>query len=1194
VLHVHRAERADRLVAALGEVVAEPLDDPLAPEVVAVPTRGVERWLVQRLSTSLGASVGRADGVCANVEFPFPGRLVGGAVAVAAGVDRETDPWLPERSVWPLLAAVEEHLADGWLAVLAAHLGGSGPDPEADRRARRFGVVRHLADLYDRYGVHRPAMVRAWAAGGDTDGQGEPLPAELVWQAQLWRALRRRIGGPSPAERLDGACRALRDAPAILDYPARLSLFGLTRLPASYLDVLAALATARDVHLFLLHPSPVLWARVAGTVRDRSAMGRRRDDRTDDRPRNPLLATWGRDAREMQLVLTGAGEVCDHHRAVEEEARTLLERIQADVRADRAPPGVPLPGAVDSRAPLAPGDHSVQVHACHGRGRQVEVLRDAILHLLAEDPTLEPRDVIVMCPDIEAFAPLVSATFGAGDPTGDSGDRPAVEGRPPDLRVRLADRSLRQTNPVLGVVSELLALASARVTTAQVLDLAGREPVRRRFRLDDDDLGRVEKWVAASGIRWGLDAAHRAPYSLDRLDANTWRAGLDRVLLGVALAEDTQPLVGGVLPLDDVDSGDIDLAGRFVELVDRLGAAVAAFGGARPVGAWAEAIGAAADDLTATAGRDGWQRGQLQRILDDVVAEAAGATAVLALAEIRALLANRLRGRPTRANFRTGHLTICTLVPMRSVPHRVVCLLGLDDGVFPRGTAPDGDDLVARDPRVGDHDPRSEDRQLLLDALLAATDHLVITYSGRDERTNAARPPAVPVGELLDVVDRTVRTDEAAADGNLAPARRRVVVEHPLQPFDPRNFAAGALVRERAWSYDAVALDGARALTGPRTGRPAFLDGPLPRTPGELVELDDLVRFVQHPVKAFLRQRLGIAVRDGDEDASDALPVELDALQTWAVGQRLLDARLAGADAAACATAEFARGTLPPGRLGWSILERVGPVVDALVEQARAQTASGGESGSVDGSNEPGPDAGGGESGPLGGGGELGSLEGGGEPGSVEVNLLLAGGRALVGTVPGVVGDVALSVTYSKLAAKHRLVAWVRLLAITATHPDRPFAAATVGRYPGRGRRWTVGVARITPPAGDPEARRRWALEHLGVLVDLHDRGLREPLPLYCKTSAAYAGARAAGDDADDAQDRARDAWESGRYDREDRELDHQLVLGGVRTLAELLQVPPCADEAGPGWAADEPTRFGRYARRLWDGLRSCEEVSNR
>jgi exodeoxyribonuclease V gamma subunit len=360
------------------------------------------------------------------------------------------------------------------------------------------------------------------------------------------------------------------------------------------------------------------------------------------------------------------------------------------------------------------------------------------------------------------------------------------------------------------------------------------------------------------------------------------------------MTEDDQRLVGGVLPLDDVDSAAIDLAGRLAELVDRLQAALDACAARQPVAAWAAALGRAADDLTATSPADAWQRAELQRLLDDVVREAeagdgAARPTALALAEVRALLAERLRGRPTRANFRTGHLTICTLVPMRAVPHRVVCLLGLDDAGFPRRSPRDGDDLVLDDPHVGDRDGRLEDRQMLLDALMAATDRLVITYTGNDERTNAPRPPAVPVGELLDVVDRTVRTDDG-------PARARVVTRHPLQPFDPRCFDPGELLPGRPWSFDAATLAGARALGGERPEPGPLLTGPLPAVPSRLVELDGLVRFVERPVRAFLRQRLGIGVGEVDDEIDDALPIELDGLERWGVGERILRACLAGAD----------------------------------------------------------------------------------------------------------------------------------------------------------------------------------------------------------------------------------------------------------------------------------------------------------
>ena len=1098
---------------ALAELFAKPPEDPLAPEVISVPTRGMERWLTQKLSATLGATPGRGDGICANVAFPFPRALARDAVSAAAGIDPDTDPWRPERAVWPLLEVVEEHLDAPWLGHLAEHLGERD---DTARRARRFSTVRHLAELFDAYALHRPAMVRGWAAG-DVE-----LPESARWQALLWQRLRIRLGRSGPAERLQDACERLVADPELLELPERISLFGLTRLPRGYLDVLGAVAAGRDVHLFLLHPSPALWEAVAR----HPPVVRRADDPTAQAPRNRLLASWGQDAREMQLAL-GARQHAEHHHAGDFGAKHLLERLQADVRADRSPPGAPLPGEPDERPPLAAADRSVQVHACHGRARQVEVLRDAILHLLAEDETLEPRDIIVMCPDIETFAPLIHATFGAGDILADDELEPLPAGVAlPDLRVRLADRSLRQTNAVLGVVGQLIDLAGRRLTASEVLDLADREPVRRRFGFDDEDLARMRDWVATSGIRWGLDAAHRAPFKLGDLDAGTWRAGLDRMLVGVTMTEAGHRLFERVLPTDDVESVAIDLVGRMAEFVDRLEAAVDACSASRPIDEWAEAIATATDALTSAAPRDAWQRAQLQRILDAVVGEAAGGADVdLALPEIRALLAERLQGRPTRANFRTGHLTVCTLVPMRSIPHRVVCLLGLDDAAFPRKAPRDGDDLMLADPHVGERDPRFEDRQMLLDALMAARDGLIVTYTGNDVRTNAPQPPAVPIGELLDAIERTVSGE----------VRERILICHPLQPFDARNFTPGELGSEEPWSFDQVTLDGARAAATERSAPRPFLSRPLPAVTSPVVELEELVGFIRHPVRAFLRQRLGFAVGSYSDEVADALPVELDKLEEWQIGERMLAARLAGATAEAAEAAERARGALPPGRLADPVIERIQPTVEEVFRHA-AQL-----------------------------------LPAGAAPGSVDVRVALPDGRTLTGTVPGVCGDLLRSVTYSRVNARHRLTAWVRFLALTAAHPERLIEAATVGRAAfGAGDLAVATVVRL--PRLDPTV----ALGHLARLVALHDRGLREPLPIACMTSAAYARTLRGGGDARKAA--AREWTSDWNFPKEDQDLEHQLVFGRILDFDEL-----CA-QAG----------FDSLAQELWDAALGWEQVEHR
>ncbi len=1107
-LLLHRAPRSDQLVDGLGDLLLRsPLADAFAAEVVLVPARGVERWLSQRLSHRLGHGEGREDGVCAGVGFRSPTSLVRELTGA-----RDHDPWVPEALVWPLLTVVDRSAGEPWCATLAAHLGHGrdGEDGEL-RRGRRYSVARRLAGLYASYAVQRPALLDDWEAGGAADGTGQPLPEDLAWQPELWRRIVEAVGEPSPGERQRATLARIHQAPDSLALPARLSLFGHTRIPVTEVALLQALGASRDVHLWLPHPSEALWQALSHLS---GAVPRSEDD-SHERVGHPLLASLGRDLRELQRTLNTVVEPVADQPSGETSAAPgptsdavradLLSWLQQDIAANAAPD----PG----RRTIDPADTSVQIHSCHGPARQVEVLREVLLGLLADDPLLEPRDIVVMCPDIEAYAPLITAAFGMAA----VGSSPGRHHPGHQLRVMLADRSLTQTNPLLAVVGQLLGIAGGRAEGSRVLDLMASEPVRRRFGFSEGDLETVTGWVESAGIRWSFDQRHRRDYGLEDYVQNTWRFGLDRILTGVAVSDDAERFFDTTLPLDDVASTSIDLAGRLAEFIERLQRITDALTGEHPVNHWLETIGSGVEELTAVARDDEWQRGQLHRELTALTTDPVTQGLDLRLSDVRALMDERLAGRPTRANFRTGTLTVCTMTPMRSVPHQVVCLLGLDDGVFPRAGAVDGDDVLARRPLTGERDPRSEDRQLMLDAIVAARRTLVVTYTGAAETTGQPRPPAVPLQELMD-----------GLAGTATGAVEHVLTTHPLQAFDARNLDV-----RRPFSFDRQALAGARVATQERTPAPRIVDTVLPLRAGD-VELDALTAFLKNPVKEFLRKRLDVTFVDDGEEAADGIPVELDGLQQWQVGDRLLRDLLTGRPPDAVLAREWRRGVLPPGRLGWrlagDLLTQAGPVAD-LADTLRA----------------------------------------GRRAEALDVTVDLGGGRLLTGTVPDVYGDRVVRTSFSRVGPKHWIDAWVPLLALCASRPTRSFSAGSVGR----------GAKGRHGDPDEPTGRVVWGpvAEAPGLLADLvaiYDAGMREPLPLPLRAGHEW-GCKHRSPPA--ARIKAAEfKWKTGNYPGEDADPEQVTVWGPRCPLETLLAQMPREGEEIEG----ETTRLGALARRLW------------
>jgi exodeoxyribonuclease V gamma subunit len=1101
MLHIHRSARADQLLAALTGVISEPAADALSPEVICVPSRGIERWISQGIASAIGVS--------ANTRFPSPQALVEQAIAESTGRNRADDPWVNGQLLWAIGAAIDDNMLSPWLGLVTNQINRGRIDfegRERSARTNRVATFQYIRDLFVTYHWMRPEMVLAWRDGKDVGPTGEPLAARNSWQSQLWRDVRDRLGVPSPPELLVSAAEKIATGTIVLDLPARISGFGLTRLPSSVLSVLAAISTRRDVHLFALHPSAVLWDDIDAELSASDAMATdktRTSDTTVGLTRNSMLTSWGRDSRELQLVLRSAAvPTIDHYYPVEDAIAdsaksTVLHRLQRAIRRNeqdevpgnaRADVNGRLPSDTGDLAMNRLGDTSLQVHSCHGPARQVQVLRDAILHELSSDPTLEPRDIVIMCPDVETFAPHIDAVFADFK----------------EVRVRLADQSVLTTNPMISAVMTLLELADSRCTASDVISFLHLDPVRAKFELTDDSLERLEGWITSAGVRWGLDERHRASWGLTGVPANTWKSGVDRILAGVAMADEDQRLIGSVRPLDDVPSTDIDLAGQLAEFVSRLRSLLQALCGTFEVGAGLALLRDATQSFMSATGDKEWQTIALRQLLEELelATGPAGLSARVSLNEFNDIVREKLSGRPTRTNFRSGDITVCTLTPMRSVPHRVVALLGLDDGAFPRKGRARGDDLTRIQPLVGDHDVRGEDRQLLLDALLAAQDCLIITYSGRSERTNEHLAPAVPLAELLTTLRHVTGADED----------RDVVVSHPLQPFDPRNFETGTLRANQPWGFDQAAFTGAEKVGHDVATRPPFWTGTAAAPDVDAVSIDELVRFFQHPVREFAIRRLNVRFQDFETEVLDELSLELDSLQLWALGERLLGVLISETDESAPSAglrwigAEKAAGTLPPGDLATAKIRDVYREVSQIARQVRRQ-------------------------------------RNGYDATSRAVRVQADAGVLVYGSVSRVCGGRIVVSSFSRLLqsgasytsipkAKPRIAAWISLLALAASYPDEDFTASVVGRGLSGPAGSAVAMSVLAAP---PDAARV-----LSALVQIYLSGMCVPLPLFAESSQAYAVAGRAGraNPAKQVFERGvRGAWKSGfSWPREDQD----------------------------------------------------------
>ena len=981
-IHLHASERLEDLAEHLAQTMRARPGDPLGAERIVVPRPLLGQWLRLQLAERLG--------IAAHLRIELPAEFAWSAM-------RERLPDLPGQAVFEpayLRWRIFERLGD-WPGddEIGRYLAGG------DAR-KRFELADRLAIAYDRCLVFRPDAIRRWQVG---DGD--------AWHARLWTDL---VADQAPALHWVDAIDSYAAQPGAAEGQClpRVSIFGVATLSPSLRDFLAIAAHWFDIHLFLLSPSREFWVHPP----PRNTSGHYDES-------NELLAAWGRPARDMQALLSG---FCLGHNSNQprcDEESTCLGALQSDLLGSSRP----------KAKPSAPDD-SIEIHVCHSATREVEVLHDRLLGVFDRHDDIEPADVLVLTPDVDTYAPIINAVFGAAD------------------RMHVAvGRDRFQEGAAMTAFLDLLALPGSRYTANAMVAPLRAESVRACFGIEEADLEDIRDWLRRAGVRWGRDEGHRAALEVPTSPNHTWRHGLRRLLLGYAI-EGSDVLLNDITPcaLDRwgrAGASDYALMGRFHRYSELAFALDDWHDAEHTPQQWAERLRreilapffAAERRFHAEIGRE---VGAVARLIDAFAdeCEMAGAAAPVSFIVLRDALsehaARSIRGVPRLADA----VTVAGLATGQVLPAKVVCVVGVNDGVFPRRPPPTPFEFVAKlfppgAHAVGDRDVRDEDRFAFLEAVLAARRFLLLTYTGRDLKEDKPIPASVVVSELTAHLERHFPRTGGEWE-----------THHPLQPFSPRYFRAQ---EPRLFSYSKPMATAANAL-GTSEAAPQRFAGriePAAEAAGAEVDIEELIRFAANPTKHFLRHALRLNLLVREDEIDDDEPFELDSLQQWN-----LKADLQAFDETDDATHALAVASalLPPGNLA-KVQHRESSREVAKLKSALTPYTE--------------------------------------HTASAEIDVDVDGTR-IVGKVERFHAAKQELVWHriGKVRCKDQIAVWLRLLALT-TAQGKPFNA------------WLLGSKEPTKPLTmqGPDPERARAI--LGQWLELWHDGKRRVLPFFPETS---------------------------------------------------------------------------------------------
>ncbi len=831
-LTILSSNRVETLQSRLAQqLAAEPLANPFTPEVVVVPTYAMARWLNLRIA--------QQQGIAANIHYPQAGEWVWTLAGTVLKDAPGHDPYSREALNWQVFEVLPDLLDQPSFALLRGYLD------DDQNGIKRWQLSQRIAESFDHYQAYRPQLIRDWSSGVDHQ-----------WQACLWRAIIETRRLPHRVSTMTALIDILEGGASISMLPERINLFALSSMPPLYLEVLSALSRHSELNLYLHSPTDQYWADLEN--QKRKSQQRLEHPELDELfdSGNELLASWGRQGQIFQDLLLNytSSYSIDIDMFAEPDDNRLLGSIQRSIFELTPNPS------------QAEADASVSIHVCHSAMRECQVLLDRILAMLEQDPALNPEDILVMIPDIASYAPYIEAVFQR--------ERVACN---------ISDITLADEHPLVMTFLQLLNLPRSRFTVTDILAYLDNEDLCRCFALDDQALEEIRRLIEQGHTRWGIDANQKLQLDLPDTPGNTWHQLRERFFTGYALA--TDELWNGIAPLPARDDAAAAALGRFWHFFERLCSWRNRLSETRCASDWQSLLLQLLDDFFVEIDT---QNSRLQQIRN-TISEIRAAPDCEITSELMAhLLERALKTNEHSGQLYSGGITFCGMRPMRSIPFKVICLLGMNRSDFPRRDSISDFEIMTSQSHAGDPNKRDEDRYLMLETLLCARQKLYLSYTGRSLKDNSQQQPSVLLQELLDFIDSRFKTE--ASDTKLTEKLTRI---HPMQSFASANFELPEASYSRYWcdvSNQLARGDKKEIKPWPNQALPTS------SSTSNNIELDQLRRFINHPIQHFFRQRLGIYL-DRDELHQDDETFDLNYLEQWQLKQQLaIDGLTGGGD----------------------------------------------------------------------------------------------------------------------------------------------------------------------------------------------------------------------------------------------------------------------------------------------------------